>query len=115
MTSGAQNQMANDTQLVLGEEEAVELLTFLVAAARTQLDDPYRYGSMRLLTAAEKLRDAVMPRCSQPLRDMMGETVAMSEHAQLSIKEIEKYTAAIDALNEVVARYVVESSDLSGS
>ncbi len=97
--------MANDS-----EEEAVELLTFLVAAARTQLDDPYRYGSMRLLTAAEQLRDAITPRCSQPLRDMMEETVPMTEQAQLNVNQIENYTAAIDALNEVVARYVVESS-----
>lgn len=83
MNEGALNPMVNDIRLVLGEEEAVELLTFLVAAARTQLDDPYRYGSMRLLTAAEQLRDAITPRCSQPLRDMMDETVAMTEHAQL--------------------------------
>jgi len=107
--------MTDDTQLVLGEEEAVELLTFLVAAARTQLDDPYRYGSMRLLTAAEQLRDAITPRCSQPLRDMMDETVAITHDAQLNINQIEKYTAAIDSLNQVVARYVVESSLLEES
>ena len=49
-----------DTNL-LTEEQAIELFTFLVTSARTQLDDPCAYASMRLLTAAEKLREFISP------------------------------------------------------
>ena len=36
--------------VVLTEDEAVELFAFLMTSARSQLDDPCRYASMRLLT-----------------------------------------------------------------
>jgi hypothetical protein len=39
---------------VLTEDEALELLAFLVTAARTQVDKPHEYGPLRLLTAAKK-------------------------------------------------------------
>jgi Family of unknown function (DUF6092) len=44
--------MAATPPMVLTEDEALELLAFLVTAARTQLDEAAEYGSLRLLTAA---------------------------------------------------------------
>ena len=44
-------------KMVLTEEQAMELFTFFIVCARTQLDDPHHYASMRFLTAAEKVRD----------------------------------------------------------
>ena len=41
--------------MVLTEDEALELLAFLVTAARTQLDEAAEYGPLRLLTAAGRL------------------------------------------------------------
>lgn len=42
---------------VLTEDKAAQLLAFPVSAARTQLGDPCAFGSVRLLAAAEMLRD----------------------------------------------------------
>ena len=40
-----------ESTMVLTEDEALELLAFLVTAARTQLDEAAEYGPLRLLTA----------------------------------------------------------------
>src|SRR5262249_12719415 len=56
------------TTLVLTEDEALELLAFLVTAARTQLDEAAEYGPLRLLLAASRLADAIGPRVSPDSR-----------------------------------------------
>ena len=63
---------------VLDEDDALELLAYLVTAARTQVDEAAEYGPMRLLTAAHRLAEAMGPRSSAetaaalagPLADM---------------------------------------------
>ena len=63
---------------VLDEDDALELLAYLVTAARTQLDEAAEYAPMRLLTAAHRLAEAMGPRATAPtaaaldgpLRDM---------------------------------------------
>ena len=63
---------------VLDEDDALELLAYLVTAARTQVDEAAEYGPMRLLTAAHRLAEAMGPRASAataaalagPLADM---------------------------------------------
>ena len=40
---------------VLNEDEALELLAYLITAARTQVDEAAEYGPLRLLTAARRL------------------------------------------------------------
>lgn len=63
---------------VLDEDDALELLAYLVTAARTQVDEAAEYGPMRLLTAAHRLAEAMGPRSSEetaaalagPLADM---------------------------------------------
>jgi len=49
---------------VLDEDDALELLAYLVTAARTQVDEAAEYGPMRLLTAAHRLAEAMGPRAS---------------------------------------------------
>ena len=66
------------TPWVLDEDDALELLAYLVTAARTQVDEAAEYGPMRLLTAAHRLAEAMGPRATAetaealdgPLRDM---------------------------------------------
>jgi Family of unknown function (DUF6092) len=60
--------MATTSPLVLTEDEALELLAFLVTAARTQLDEAAEYGPLRLLSAASRLADAVAGRVSRRRR-----------------------------------------------
>ena len=44
---------------VLDEDDALELLAFLVTAARTQVDEAAEYGPMRLLAAAHRLGELI--------------------------------------------------------
>src|SRR3954464_3598940 len=51
---------------VLSEDEALELLAYLITAARTQVDEAAEYGPLRLLTAARRLAARVPPRSPGP-------------------------------------------------
>jgi hypothetical protein len=99
--------------LVLSEAEAIELFSFLVSSARTQLDEPCRYASMRVLTAAEILRDFVMERVSPDAQTLLEGTVNTITHAHVYMADTEVYTTALDDLCREVADYVVNQSGLS--
>ena len=55
---------SSDRVWVLDEDEALELLAYLLTAARTQVDEAAEYGPLRLLTAAHRLADRIAPRSS---------------------------------------------------
>ena len=55
---------------VLDEGDAIELLVYLVTAARTQVDEAAEYAPMRLLTAAGRLAEMVEPNASARLRPL---------------------------------------------
>ena len=90
------------------------MFTFLITAARTQLDDPCLYGSMRLLSAAEMLRDFMAHDASPPARQLLAATMEKTEHAQIIMNDVEAYTAALDELCEMTARYLVKQANLTG-
>ena len=58
--------------LVLSEAAAVEVLAYLVTAARTQLDEAAEYAPLRLMTAAQRLADGIADRASAPVRDLIA-------------------------------------------
>jgi len=58
--------------MVLTEDEALELLAFLITAARTQLDETAEHGPLRLLTAARWLADCTAERASPATCDFLG-------------------------------------------
>lgn len=97
---------------MLTEEQAVELFTFLIASARTQLDDPHHYASMRLLTAAEMLRDFISERTSDPIQEFLNTTVEKSEKAQIIMNDTGAFAAALDELCAMTAQFLVEQSGL---
>ncbi len=99
---------------LLTEEQAIEMFTFLMTAARTQLDDPCLYASMRLLSAAEKLRDFITEDVSPEARQLLVSTMEKTEHAQIIMNDVEAYTSALDELCEMTARYLVEQSMPAG-
>jgi hypothetical protein len=72
---------------LLSEAQAVELFTFLITAARTQVDDPCLYASMRLLTAAEKLRDFISADASPDFQAMLAATEDKTERAQIIMND----------------------------
>ena len=55
------SETEDESMHVLDEGDAVELLVYLVTAARTQVDEAAEYAPMRLLTAAGRLAEMVEP------------------------------------------------------
>ena len=92
---------------VLTEDEAIELFAFLMTSARSQLDDPCRYASMRLLTAAEELRDRIAERVGPETRELLRSTGDETAFAQTHTNDLEAYTATLDELCTRTARFLV--------
>jgi Family of unknown function (DUF6092) len=101
--------------MVLTEDEALELLAYLVTAARTQLDEAAEYGPLRLLTAAERLAGFIAPRVSPEMRALLeGPIQQVPQTATLSA-DPDGYVAALDAVcralaDHLVARFHVDRS-----
>ena len=102
-------------QGVLSEDEALELFAYLLTSARTQLDEPARYASMRLLSAAEDLRDRIAGRVSPSLAAMFEQTGPLGSFAQELVNDRAAYTRSIDELCRIVARSLVERAGLGGA
>jgi hypothetical protein len=100
--------------MVLTEDEAMELVSFLITAARIQLHEPPRYAPMRLLTAAERLSRLVVDRVS-PEGHKALETVE-TEIGQIErgrrLFENTQDVARLDGLCRTVARYLVDRAGL---
>ena len=99
-------------KMVLTEDQAIELLTFLIASARTQLNDPHHYASMRLLTAAEMLRDFITEQMAAATQEFLNATVEKSEKAQIIMNDTNAFAAALDELCAMTAQFVLEQSGL---
>jgi len=93
---------------ILTEDEAIELFALLLTSARSQLDDPCEYASMRLLSAAEDLRDRVVDRVSPETRALLRQTEEATSFAQTHTNDLEAYTATLDDLCARTARFLVE-------
>ena len=100
---------------ILSENEVVELFVYFLTTARVQIDDPNHYGPMRLLFAAEKLRDFVAGRISPSLQKLFEDTKPVINRAHIVVNDTEKFTAELDHLSTVVAEYLVEVSGLSAT
>jgi hypothetical protein len=97
--------------MVLTEEEGLELLAYLVTAARTQLDEAAEYGPLRLLTAAQRLGTFMAPRSSQATRALIeGSVQPMPETATRSA-DPEAYAAGLDAVCHKLAEHLVQVFD----
>ncbi|HYB40623.1 MAG TPA: DUF6092 family protein [Candidatus Methylomirabilis sp.] len=102
------------TAMVLSEDEALELLAFLVTAARTQLDEAAEYAPLRLLTAAGRLADLVEERVSPETRALL--TGPLRQMPDLAVRTADPvgYTAALDSLCRAVAGHLVTHFGLEG-
>ena len=97
-------------QLVLSEEEAVELLALLITSARIQIDEPARYGPLRLLTAAERLSNFIKERASTEAQPMLTTLTSEIPNMAMYMSDEERYVGALDSLCRVVAQHLVEQS-----
>ena len=97
----------------LSENQIAELFVYFLTTARVQIDDPNHYGPMRLLFAAEKLRDFVAGRTSPALQKLFEDTEPIINSAHIVVNDTEKFTGELDHLSAIVAEYLVKVSGLS--
>ena len=100
---------------VLDEGGAVELLAYLVTAARTQLDEAAEYAPMRLLTAAGRLAEMAEPNARARLRPLLREIRQGCSETAVQAGDPAGYVERLDALCRTVAEYLVRSLGLDGS
>ena len=62
-----------EAAVALAQDEAVELLAYLLASAHSCMYDPPGYGTYRLATAAVRLARAWAPRATGTLAKYLGE------------------------------------------
>jgi hypothetical protein len=101
--------MTNSESLVLTEDEAIELLAFLLTAARTQVDEPHDYGPLRLLTAAERLSRSISSRVTPETRGFIEEILRMFPQVhKFRMSDTEKYIEGLDNLCREIAQHIVD-------
>lgn len=94
---------------VLDEDDALDLLAFLVTSARTQVDEAREYGPMRLLMAAHRLADAMAARSSAVTAALIDEDLPrMPALAVPRGDGSADYVARLDALCAAVGRLLAE-------
>jgi hypothetical protein len=111
MTSERDDEFAR----VLDEGDGVELLVYLVTAARTQVDEAAEYAPMRLLTAAGRLAEMVEPNASARLRPLLRDIRQGCSEAAVQVGDPAGYVERLDALCRTVAEYLVRSLGLDRS
>jgi hypothetical protein len=89
--------------LVLDEDAALELLAYLVTAARTQVDEAAEYGPMRLLTAARRLGAAIAERASPETARLVRGPLADMPELAVPRAERDAYVARLDELCRALA------------
>jgi hypothetical protein len=93
--------------MVLSEDEALELLAFLVTAARTQLDEAPEYGPLRLLTAAGRLADLVEARVSPQTRALLTGPLRQVPEMAVRTADPAGYAEKLDGVCRAVAEHLV--------
>ena len=100
------------TTWVLDEDDALELLAYLVTAARTQVDEAAEYGPMRLLTAAHRLAAMMAPRSSDGTRSLVtGPLQLMPPLALPRGDDRDGYVARLDDVCRAVAEHLTVRFD----
>jgi hypothetical protein len=95
------------SQWVLDEDSALELLAYLITAARTQVDEAAEYGPMRLLTAAHRLAAGMAPRSAAAADLVQGALGRMPELAlPRSGAGRDDYVAGLDELCRSLATHL---------
>ncbi len=97
---------------VLKEDEAIELLALLITSARIQMDEPAHYAPMRLLTATERLSDAIVKRASKKSRQFLQGNIERIPELRMTMSDVDAYAAGLDGLCRDVAQCLLEHSSL---
>ena len=93
--------------LVLDEDEVLELLAYLVTAARTQVDEAAEYGPLRLLIAARRLGAAIAPRASAATAGFVAGPLADMPELAVPRDGRDEYAARLDQLCRALAQHLI--------
>ena len=93
--------------MVLTEDEALELVAFLVTAARTQVDEAAEYGSLRLLTAAGRLAELIAERVTPETRAFLTGPLRQMPDLAVRTSDPAGYVAALDTMCRAVGEHLV--------
>jgi len=93
-------------KMVLSEDEALELLAFLVTAARTQVDEAAEYGSLRLLTAAGRLAELITERVSSETAELLWGPFKQIPDLAVRTADPTGYVAALDRMCRAVGEHL---------
>jgi Family of unknown function (DUF6092) len=101
---------------LLTEGETLEILSFLITAARTQLDEASEYAPMRLLEAAHRLADVVRERASPETRALIDGPLRSVPQTATPGEGRDAYAARLDELcravaDRLVAHFGLEADD----
>ncbi|MGD9528214.1 DUF6092 family protein [Pseudonocardia sp.] len=91
---------------VLGEDEALELLAYLVTSARTQVDEAAEYGPLRLLTAARRLGAMIASRASAPTAEFVSGPLDAAPELAVPRDGRAEYVARLDELCRALATHL---------
>ena len=94
------------TASVLNEDEALELLAYLITAARTLVDEAAEYGPLRLLTAARRLAERIAPRSSDATAAFVAGPLQRMPELAVPRDEREEYIACLDELCRALAAHL---------
>ena len=108
-------EIEDESTRVLDEGDGVELLAYLVTAARTQLDEAAEYAPMRLLTAASRLAEMAEPNASARLRPLLHDIRQAHSETAVQAGDPAGYVDRLDTLCQTVAEYLVHSLGLDRS
>ena len=94
-------------RMVLSEDEALELMAFLITAARTQVDEAAEYGSLRLLTAAGRLAEFITERVSPETGEFLRGPLKQIPDLAVRTADPAGYVAALDRVCRAVGEHLV--------
>ena len=100
--------------VVMTKNETLELLAFLLTAARTQVDEPPEYAPLRLLTAAQRLGAAMIERVSPGTRQLLLGPMQHISAVQTPSADADDYTTQLDAMCAAIAQHLVAHFGQSG-
>jgi hypothetical protein len=100
--------VAGRAPLVLDEDEALELLAYLVTAARTQVDEAAEYGPLRLLTAARRLGAAIAPRASASTAQFVTGPLVVVPELAVPRDGRDEYATRLDGLCRALAAHLTD-------
>jgi hypothetical protein len=97
---------STDRAWVLDEDEALELLAYLLTAARTQVDEAAEYGPMRLLTAAHRLAARIAPRSSDATAAFIADPLDQVPELAVPREDRAGYAGRLDDLCRALAAHL---------